>query len=779
MYIPVSDSRIWQRCNRCLGILLVAVWLTACGGRGKFNHPAPADIAARRIFGEIEAAPLEPSLPLDTQHELKSELLALVRARLDRGESLAGPPLGNASAVSDLRFAPDDTGNWQLVWSYRNQGDYDNNGLVWVNDLTALGQNLGRTSAGPHWLTAQNADGNGDGSVTVNDLTVIGMNLGREVTAYAVYSAAAPDGEWTEIHRIPFAAARDANFAKVFNYAPQEAAQFYKVVPVDSHGATGQASVSVQRPQGPVGALASGTLGPIGGALTLDSGAFLSVAPGVLAGDAHFELQRLPAPLSQPANTYLGVIGPTFSLQYAGPALSPSKVVELHVAVDNLALFDKSIGSLAQDGQFSPTELTVDAESSSIVFNLSGEALAALHKSGSRGASGTDWLNAQIGALTGYFPFPSDPATLVLEGGANGHWVQHEGGWGNVGSQKAVIMVHGMLSNIDAAYPAPCANGLRNAVGSDAAVLGFQYNWADSIASNAQRLGDQIKALQAANPGLEYEIYAHSMGTLVAAGTVLDPSFDRTGLLAFNPVAGMPGGTKVVNTVNALATAIINTSIDADVGMLGLEPGQIIGIGDIYHSPLPQGVQDLAEGGYAATLTKGVGMGIPGTAYQSVDDGWINRGSNEQWRPLFPQMQATTLAGDTHGIECDPDLMKHELPPLTVEALGTQAPKDGPSILSFAIAGGSPPYLVSWMTTSGSELILPTTGDVLPDGNAYMISFSRLRDSGYIEFNVVVTDSVGIRTVSSWYYKWWPEGKTPDSVDHRGSPRIHDVLTRR
>jgi len=77
----------------------------------------------------------------------------------------------------------------EFRWYYVNPGDYNQDGLVGISDLSPLGRELG--AAGPFaFPTAQSViDGNTDGAISVADLTVIGQYWGNRVEGYNLYAS--------------------------------------------------------------------------------------------------------------------------------------------------------------------------------------------------------------------------------------------------------------------------------------------------------------------------------------------------------------------------------------------------------------------------------------------------------------------------------------------------------------------------------------------------------------------------------------------------------------
>ncbi len=116
--------------------------------------------------------------------------LRFARRPFSAERRISTPPLDdNSRARCGL-----DNGN--LVWYYYNSGDYDQNGVVAVQDLTPIGINFGKdvpeTSPGaPYFKAALDViDGSRDQKINVQDLTSIGVSFGYRVASYNIYAAA-------------------------------------------------------------------------------------------------------------------------------------------------------------------------------------------------------------------------------------------------------------------------------------------------------------------------------------------------------------------------------------------------------------------------------------------------------------------------------------------------------------------------------------------------------------------------------------------------------------
>jgi len=94
------------------------------------------------------------------------------------------PPVTDASAART---------NWDveartLTWYHSCQGDYNQDGLVTVNDLTPLGVHFNEEGPFEYESARSVIDGNDDGFITVNDITPIGQNFSCGVDGYVVFA---------------------------------------------------------------------------------------------------------------------------------------------------------------------------------------------------------------------------------------------------------------------------------------------------------------------------------------------------------------------------------------------------------------------------------------------------------------------------------------------------------------------------------------------------------------------------------------------------------------
>lgn len=199
-------------------LLVAAVSSGGCGG----GAASPCDLAAQpagggdngqtlgqnsrsieSIIAEIESYPIPADVEPDIFEQLKAELIRSLRARNSR-KIASTPPSGERNRVSDLVISQPYTA-YQLEWTYINTGDYNQNGLVEVADLTPIGQYFGMNSSNADWNLAQLADGDGNGEINVSDITPIGQNYGASVSGYEILGTNDANGTWDNLGQIEFA----------------------------------------------------------------------------------------------------------------------------------------------------------------------------------------------------------------------------------------------------------------------------------------------------------------------------------------------------------------------------------------------------------------------------------------------------------------------------------------------------------------------------------------------------------------------------------------------
>ena len=187
-----------------------------------------------------------------TAAELESALQDSLAAALTRADQPVArmacrAPEGEGNRVRDLQVIQDGDGAWLLTWRYRNTGDYNQDGVVGIQDVTPLAIHFGEQVL-PEDAEIRNSipaviDGSGNGKVGIEDVTPIAVNFGAEVSHYLVEVAPAIDGDYEELAQVPRAAMLGGDGRLRCELPlPQLETIYFIVTPVDSAGRCGIAS---------------------------------------------------------------------------------------------------------------------------------------------------------------------------------------------------------------------------------------------------------------------------------------------------------------------------------------------------------------------------------------------------------------------------------------------------------------------------------------------------------------------------------------------------------
>lgn len=190
--------------NSRLVLIVVFLLLTGCGGgSGTFRPAMPAEplLSAdlRQALSELDSLPTPLGIDVSTFASLKAGLRRLL---IERGTSkfTSAAPGSQRSEVADLTAVLEGSGA-RLHWSYRNEGDFNQDSMVNVSDLAIMGIHFGKDDTAANWATAQAADGNANGKVDLPDLVSIGANYLTRVTRYLLQRSDTPDpaGVWVDV----------------------------------------------------------------------------------------------------------------------------------------------------------------------------------------------------------------------------------------------------------------------------------------------------------------------------------------------------------------------------------------------------------------------------------------------------------------------------------------------------------------------------------------------------------------------------------------------------
>lgn len=231
--------------------LAVALCFSGCsGGSGFLRQSGEGHISPKggseieRALGELSAMNAPEGVDAELFEKLKEELARQLRVAAS-GKATATAPAGAANRVINLELQ--DTGTAKvLAWNYLNLGDYDQNGVVGVADITPIAIHYSEEYLPEDTESlAAVIDGSGNRKVDVSDITPIAMNFGSRCAGYKIAATASP-GNWSEIGVIPFEQAQGENMRLAFSYElPLVEGLYYRVAPIDASGNEGIRSVAV------------------------------------------------------------------------------------------------------------------------------------------------------------------------------------------------------------------------------------------------------------------------------------------------------------------------------------------------------------------------------------------------------------------------------------------------------------------------------------------------------------------------------------------------------
>jgi len=152
------------------------------------------------------------------------------------------PPNSPAGKVNDLTVIDNGDGTIRLSWTYRNLGDYNQDGTVDIGDISILAEHFFdafvQPGGWPHPVD-EVIDGDGSKVLDIADIAPMAENFFTSVAGYTVLGSPTPDGEFTPFLDVPLSAATGEGF-KRFTTEPIASPPLYvKVQPYDSTGAGG------------------------------------------------------------------------------------------------------------------------------------------------------------------------------------------------------------------------------------------------------------------------------------------------------------------------------------------------------------------------------------------------------------------------------------------------------------------------------------------------------------------------------------------------------------
>ncbi len=158
------------------------------------------------------------------------------------------PPTGDANRVNDLAIADNGDGTYSLTWHYRNLGDYNQDGVVGIADITPLAMHYGEV-----WATGEEnslsavVDGSNNKTVDIADVTPIAMNFGVDAASYRIESSLSQMSGYSEVIKRDFGTGTNGDSQRMeFSHSfAATKGRWYRVVPIDGIGSAGEPGSAV------------------------------------------------------------------------------------------------------------------------------------------------------------------------------------------------------------------------------------------------------------------------------------------------------------------------------------------------------------------------------------------------------------------------------------------------------------------------------------------------------------------------------------------------------
>jgi len=207
--------------------------------------PVPAvEASLKDVLSDLEKLPAPSGVDDELFKKVKDAFSRAVALRAVE-RFVSKPPSGEAGKVVDLVPTDNRDGTYTLFWSYRNLGDYNQDRIVDIGDVSALAERLFEAvSPANEWI-----DGNSDGAIDLKDLDPLADAFFSEVSSYLI-EVAGTDGQYSEFAVVPISDASEGAsggkfFAYTFTSEDANGYAFARVTPLDRTNSAGEASDSV------------------------------------------------------------------------------------------------------------------------------------------------------------------------------------------------------------------------------------------------------------------------------------------------------------------------------------------------------------------------------------------------------------------------------------------------------------------------------------------------------------------------------------------------------
>ena len=257
-----------------------ALLLSTCGGKQSSasscqlpdgnGGQAATEKSLDEALAELDAYPCPEGVDEALFEELKDALASQLESRFSNRDSSAGhsrlesrdsrpegkivsaPPIGDANKVTDLAITDNGDGTYTLSWHYRNSGDYDQNSIVDIADITQIAMHYGESYdiEDEDCLLAV-IDGSGNGAVDIADITPLAMNYSTNCEGYRIQGGNTLTGSFTSLGNVSLQTATGDGRLEFNTGATSILYLYSRVVPYDWQGKDGEPSDAVLVPGDP------------------------------------------------------------------------------------------------------------------------------------------------------------------------------------------------------------------------------------------------------------------------------------------------------------------------------------------------------------------------------------------------------------------------------------------------------------------------------------------------------------------------------------------------
>lgn len=398
-----------------------------------------------------------------------------------------------------------------------------------------------------------------------------------------------------------------------------------------------------------------------GGTITLPDGSNVSIAAGVLPADEDVTLSEVSVLPKQPPNPAITSVGAGLILSFSSPILFPA-AAEVRANPSSLPTAVGATASTAPEIQFSLSTTTYNQAllqnvQSSLPFadftTSSGSDNFMGLVGGFVSASNTFIGSTESSLLAGLSVAGSTIQSVVF-GAANlatsvihlfqtptrlsfdftsSKWQTNQN-WTSADcpSGRTLVLVHGMFSTVEDSFgPAVVGEIEKGSSNYYQSVVGFDYNWLQSITQSGAQLATFLNDLGACNIG-SLDIEAHSEGVPVSMSALIQSVTKVNHLIS---VGGPIMGTPAADDTRVLQTIILDWTTG-----LNLPAGITLDLASILASPF---VSDLTTG---STTLSSIRSSLASNSEKDTPQFVVVGGDNpEVLGILSPIMKTTNFDG--------------------------------------------------------------------------------------------------------------------------------------